>query len=336
MEIRDLLIDIDNRIRDLLYLAPTPEYRRFTERIKEQAKRIWSEYQEGKISEEEARKRLSRLIEDLARTIARIVRKEMREGKRCPEGEEYLTLNMIARGLAGDRVAKTNIGNYVLRNYWLLERLLRLEHYERLRNPLILADKLLMVFRTRNPTLAEKLKEIANNFEALEELRYYAWCPNTNQFFKIRARYVKGEYKESLASIVKPSQIIREIEKFIEKKPTQPQYKVIKPTRRAWAVISSEPPKTELIEAIGAACPICGTPVTTMKYMEVMIMGYQRVATLWCPTCKTTFWAMHGATGIVIGANPPINWRKTWPEEWKRRLEELRSKGFVIGPVRPF
>ena len=337
MEPEDLLIEIDNRIRDLLYLAPTPDYRRMTERLKSDATKVWLSYKEGKISKEEAVKKLSSIVETLARTIARIVRQEMREGKRCPEGEEYVGLNWIAQGLAGDRVAKTNLGNYVIRNYWLLERLLRLEHYERERNPIVLADKLLMYFKLRNPTLADKLREVSRNFEALEELRYYAWCPNTNQFFKIRARYVKGEYKESLSAIVRPSQIIKEIEKYTEKRTAAPQQmQIIRPTSRVWAVVSGAPPKNELLAAIGMKCPICGTPVTTMKYMEVMVMGYQRAATLWCPTCKTTYWAIHGPTGVILGANPPIGWEKTWPEDWKLRLEELRDKGFVIGPIRPF
>ena len=318
----------------------TPEevsWSSFEERINKELDSIVRLFMSKAISLTEARRRVKEVMTEIDSKV-RDVKKELSERALpppttvCPKGEEPLKLEVLWGYFRNNPKYKTELQMYILANWSKL--------FPNRKRPTVgtpEAEREATLFATsfsyKHRKLAEELKNLTS---PIDMVKYTVWCPLSDQFFIIRAGYVRGKYVEKLGRAVTDSYVLGAVEKAtaVSVTPqTQVSYPITRPSHRPFGMIAQpqyrwvEPRR--ILNLIGDRCPICGEPSTNLIIrFSLTIDGYMINA--FCPKCMTVFWWIPN-TGKK-GVNPPSNYESWWKSEWVINLDKLTKQGWIIGP----
>ena len=291
-------------------------------------------------------RRLRRKVAELTARARREVREYGAAGApvlKCPGGEAPLTLEEIWGFLANIDVYIDRLRDYVMMYFSILFPGRSRPASRESPTVIAYAKELIGRFARGHPSLYSLIEDLAKRGVRVGRLKFYAWCPVTDQIFEIRAGYRRGRYYEELGRAVPDDTVIRAIEREVGR-PTAPGVTVRRPTGRPFGITPVTiyyKPETiiyELIKDIGDRCPICGTPLRSFwpysGFVNNLVILYAR-----CPVCGITFWWVPqlDRKGIVIPSNYQnlVKWG-AWRPEWGDRVsvvvDELKKKGFEIGP----
>ena len=323
----------------------------FRRRVESELDAVLKSFRSRIISLSEARRRVRSVIGEINRRANEVlsgVRREVAARKvrevfrptvlTCPRGEEALRLEVLWGWVQDHPELKEELRGYVWRNFRELypeapSRPSRvsptLEKYVRM---------LVEAFKLKHSEIWDLLEKAVTKPETT---RYIAWCSKSDQFFEIRAGYVRGRYVERLGRLLPAYRVAemirREVERVAPPAPPAPAY-VYRPPRRPTApyvrpfgitpaAIVYEPRR--IFNVIGGTCPICGTPTSAFTANSGWVLGMPFVNAR-CPTCWSAFWYIPQLDRK--GINPPSNYMEWWEPRWVSNLEKLRAEGWEIGP----
>ena len=305
----------------------------------------------GALGIKDFRARVKKYVEEIDKKVREALReaekkvKEVRETffiTPCPTGEEPLSLETVWGILRGEYRYKVEAQLYVISNFS--------KFYPGQERPAIgsrdaqlYVDALMIRFSRNHPTLAEVLKQLN---APVDPLKHFAWCPKLDKIFKVRARYVRGKYREELDGVVSDTIVIDELRKATapvvstQAIPTPKGVEVVGRIERVTprgvrpfgmlpqpAYVWTEPRR--ILGLIGDKCLICGEP-TNKFVIRFSFTVDGMMITAFCPKCMVTYWWIP-VRGIK-GVNPPTNFESFWRTEWVMNLDKLHEKGWVIGP----
>ena len=285
------------------------------------------------------------------------------ESTRCPAGEEPVPLEWVRAFLSGSAEAQYAMIDYIRRNWYVLfpgRGAPPPKSVGEVPSPRALqaVKSLIAKLAGGYPNLYKVLKELADRYVAPSVLRYVMWCPATNQLFELRAYYRRGKYVEELRRVLTEGEVLRRIARELgEQVVTTPslQAYVIKragtgsgrpfglaPVITGWQYLQNPGIVIhELAYEIGDKCLVCGTDVRAFIPGATIIDGTLVQLIARCPVCKVIYWWIPQLKkwGIVYPTNVEnlVKWG-VWKPEWlnnlRRAVDELKKKGWTIGPYR--
>ena len=286
-------------------------------------------------------RRLRRKVAELTARARREVREYGVAGVpvlRCPSGEEPILLDTILGFLMNDDNDINKLRSYVVEYHDLLFKGLSRPASPESPTAFARARELVEeMFGKRHPSLFNLLWDLAKRGVRVGRLKFYAWCPVTDQIFEIRAGYRRGKYYRELGRAVPDDTVIRAIEREVGRPtapPTPPGAVGVfrRPTRGPFGIAPhvtfARPEDVYAVLEEGRKCPVCGTDLTgvmpyTGHFMVHMYAGIQ------CPNCGSAILYFPGIGWKYV--SPPTNYMEWWKPEWISKLEELKKKGFRIG-----
>jgi len=278
-------------------------------------------------------------------------------GLTCPKGEEAIKLYCIWEGIKAYEegtppITITCLADYIDRNFEYL--------HPNIRKPAKYTNKFkvyinnfITIYKSKEAAVYNLLKEIRKN---ADELNYIAYCPQTQQYFKVRAGMTRKGYKETLDGVITKTQLLRTLRNLVKMErrehvpaeeaiptPTTQYHRIMKTrvaptyTRRIPYGATALPtpqygiyPPRKILQELGGRCPICGN-TNLILGSNMTVEG--EMLTAFCPRCMTTFWYIPqvGKKGFA----PPEPIDKVWRAEWLSNENKLIESGWKKGPYKP-